>query len=127
MKRIAIFQSDLRVGGIQKALVNILNELDYSRCAVDVYLFDRECFFELPRHENLTIRFLPPMPPFVRLLYFGLALAVTGDVTGGKEYDVSICCVNVNNCEMSAILPVHDGGVVYFFSTATGRSALWAR
>lgn len=90
MKRIAIFQSDLRVGGIQKALVNILNELDYSRCVVDVYLFDRECFFELPRHENLTIRFLPPMPSFVRLLYFGLALAVTGDVTGGREYDVAV-------------------------------------
>lgn len=90
MKQIAIFQSDLRVGGIQKALVNILNEIDYSRCAVDVYLFDRECFFDLPRHENLTIRFLPPMPPFVRLLHFGLALALAKDVTGGKEYDVAV-------------------------------------
>ena len=32
MKQIAIFQSDLRVGGIQKSLVNILNEIDYSQC-----------------------------------------------------------------------------------------------
>ena len=31
MKQIAIFQSDLRVGGIQKSLVNILNEIDYSQ------------------------------------------------------------------------------------------------
>ncbi|MCR5666893.1 MAG: L-erythro-3,5-diaminohexanoate dehydrogenase [Eubacterium sp.] len=47
---------------------------------------------------------------------------------GGKEYDVAICCVNVNNCEMSAILPVHDGGVVYFFSMATSftKAALGA-
>ncbi|MBR0085682.1 MAG: L-erythro-3,5-diaminohexanoate dehydrogenase [Lachnospiraceae bacterium] len=46
----------------------------------------------------------------------------------GKEYDLSICCVNVNNCEMSAILPVRDGGRVYFFSMATSftKAALGA-
>ena len=47
---------------------------------------------------------------------------------GGKEYDLSICCVNVENCEMSAILPVRDGGIVYFFSMATSftKAALGA-
>ena len=47
---------------------------------------------------------------------------------GGKEYDISICCVNVNNCEMSAILPVRDRGTVYFFSMATSftKAALGA-
>jgi L-erythro-3,5-diaminohexanoate dehydrogenase len=46
----------------------------------------------------------------------------------GKEYDISISCVNVANCEMSAILPVKDGGCVYFFSMATSftRAALGA-
>ncbi len=46
----------------------------------------------------------------------------------GKEYDVSISCVNVENCEMSAILPVRDGGIVYFFSMATSftKAALGA-
>ena len=46
----------------------------------------------------------------------------------GKEFDVSICCVNVENCEMAAILPVRDGGVVYFFSMATSftKAALGA-
>ena len=46
----------------------------------------------------------------------------------GKEYDVSICCVNVQNCEMSAILPVKDEGTVYFFSMATdfAKAALGA-
>ena len=45
---------------------------------------------------------------------------------GGQEYDVSICVVNVKNCEMSCILPVRDGGTVYFFSMATSftRAAL---
>ncbi len=47
---------------------------------------------------------------------------------GGKEYDISICCVNIESCEMSAILPVRDDGVVYFFSMATSftKAALGA-
>ncbi|MBP7320272.1 MAG: L-erythro-3,5-diaminohexanoate dehydrogenase [Lachnospiraceae bacterium] len=46
----------------------------------------------------------------------------------GNEYDISICCVNVNSCEMSAILPVKDDGTVYFFSMATSftKAALGA-
>ena len=46
----------------------------------------------------------------------------------GKEYDISICCVNVEACEMSAILPVRDDGLVYFFSMATSftKAALGA-
>ena len=46
----------------------------------------------------------------------------------GNEYDISISCVNVANCEMSAILPVRDGGIVYFFSMATSftKAALGA-
>ena len=49
-------------------------------------------------------------------------------VNGGREYDISISCVNVEACEMSAILPVRDGGTVYFFSMATSftRAALGA-
>lgn len=50
------------------------------------------------------------------------------EANGGKEYDLSICCVNVENCEMSAILPVRDDGIVYFFSMATSftKAALGA-
>ena len=47
---------------------------------------------------------------------------------GGKEYDISICCVNIESCEMSAILPVRDDGIVYFYSMATSftKAALGA-
>ena len=50
------------------------------------------------------------------------------EANDGKEYDISICCVNVENCEMSAILPVRDDGIVYFFSMATSftKAALGA-
>lgn len=46
----------------------------------------------------------------------------------GKEVDVAINIVNVQNTEMSTILPVRDNGIVYFFSMATGftKAALGA-
>ena len=36
-----------------------------------------------------------------------------------KEVDISINCLSIPNTEMSSILPVRDGGIVYFFSMAT--------
>jgi len=46
----------------------------------------------------------------------------------GGEYDISINVVNMPNTEMACILPVRDGGVVYFFSMATSftKAALGA-
>ncbi len=53
--------------------------------------------------------------------------AVLG-ANGGKEVDITINCVNIENTEMSSILPVRDGGTVYFFSMATSftKAALGA-
>ena len=50
------------------------------------------------------------------------------EVTGGKFVDIAINVVNIQNTEMSTILPVRDGGIVYFFSMATSftRAALGA-
>ncbi|WP_426351013.1 L-erythro-3,5-diaminohexanoate dehydrogenase [Alloiococcus sp. CFN-8] len=52
----------------------------------------------------------------------------TLEANNGKEVDISINCVNVQNCEMSAILPVKDRGTAYFFSMATSftKAALGA-
>ncbi|WP_446897302.1 L-erythro-3,5-diaminohexanoate dehydrogenase [Clostridium sp. LBM24168] len=46
----------------------------------------------------------------------------------GKEFDIAINCVNVQNTEMSTILPVTDNGTAYFFSMATSftKAALGA-
>ncbi len=46
----------------------------------------------------------------------------------GREYDISISCVNIESTEMACILPVRDGGTVYFFSMATSftKAALGA-
>ena len=90
MKSIAIFQCDLRVGGIQKALINILNEIDYSKCKVDLYLFDDKCFFDLPKHENLNIIFIKPLFWMNRLVYFDVLRRHVHIDLPDKEYDVAI-------------------------------------
>ena len=64
------------------------------------------------------------------------ALAISGAVIGGIQYnnkqknsaEFPIPATNVQNTEMTTILPVKDGGTVYFFSMATSftKSALGA-
>jgi len=49
-------------------------------------------------------------------------------INNGKEVDISINCLSIPNTEIASILPVRDGGVVYFFSMATSftKAALGA-
>ena len=104
MKKIAIFQCDFKVGGIQKALLNILNEIDYSRCAVDVYVYDDRVFFELPQHENLNIVFCKPYPFLNRLVYFNLLWRFAPKPQTDKVYDVAIDFNSYRNeCAIGAL------------------------
>jgi len=52
----------------------------------------------------------------------------TLEANSGTEVDISINCLSIPNTEMSSILPVKDGGIVYFFSMATSftKAALGA-
>jgi len=52
----------------------------------------------------------------------------TLEANDGNEVDISINCLSIPNTEMSCILPVKDGGIVYFFSMATSftKAALGA-
>jgi glycosyltransferase involved in cell wall biosynthesis len=104
MKRIVIFQSDLRVGGIQKALVNILHQIDYTRCEVVLYLFDRRRFFQLPEHENLHVHYEKPYPFLNRLVYFPLLRRFAPRVNTGKEFDVAVDFNSYRNeCAVNAL------------------------
>ncbi len=55
-------------------------------------------------------------------------LEETLKINNGQEVDLTINCLSIPNTEMSSILPVRDGGIVYFFSMATSftRAALGA-
>ena len=55
-------------------------------------------------------------------------LKETLNTNNGQEVDISINCLSIPNTEMASILPVKDGGIVYFFSMATSftKAALGA-
>ncbi len=104
MKRIAIFQCDFNVGGIQKALLNILNEIDYSRCEVDVFVFDDRVFFDMPKNPNLHIIFCKPYPFLNRLVYFNILYRLAPRPRTDKEYDVAIDFNSYRNeCAIGAL------------------------
>ncbi len=92
MRRIAIFQSDFLVGGVQRSLANILSRIDYSRCEVDLYLFCKKSFFPLRVHENLHVIYCDEYPRWNRVVYFNLVrkFARTLPVPEGVVYDVAI-------------------------------------
>lgn len=91
MKKIAVFQSDLGVGGIQKSLINLLRNIDYSRVRVDLYLSqrgegDRELF-----PAQLNIKYLEPVPRIFSFLPFDMARRLMRrDFSALGSYDLAI-------------------------------------
>lgn len=90
MKKIAIFQSDLQVGGIQKSLINLLNDMLQDQCQVDLYLFEEGCFFDLPQHPNLNIIPTKPYSFSGRMVYFDLLRRFHPIPVRDVDYDVAI-------------------------------------
>ena len=91
MKRIAFFQSDLGVGGIQKSIVNLLRNLDYSRFQVDLYLSEKTEFWTHDFPKELNIRYLKPIPRIWSFLPFELAKKrVHYDFPAGLSYDLAV-------------------------------------
>ena len=71
MKKIAIFEANLNVGGIQRSLVNLMKSGILDEFEVDVFLFSDYVFYdisELP--SNVQIHFLEPFPYWYRFLPF---------------------------------------------------------
>lgn len=91
MKRIAIFQEDLSVGGIQKSLVNLVKNLDYSAVQVDLYLSKRTEFWNTDFPKELNIKYLKPIPRVCSFMPFDLAKGLTKlNFDGCGRYDVAI-------------------------------------
>ena len=89
MKRIAIFQRDLGMGGIQKSLVNLLNKIDTSKYEIDLYLFSEENFFESKLTDKISIIHLKPLPYCSRFIFFNLLKKIK-HYSIKKEYDIAI-------------------------------------
>lgn len=104
MKKIAIFQSDFNVGGIQKALLNILRDIDYSKNIVDVYVFDEGSFFDMPENENLHFIKCRPYPYWFRFVYFDiLRRSAPKPDYACRQYDIAIDFNSYRNeCSVAA-------------------------
>ena len=91
MKRIAFFQEDLDVGGIQKSLVNLLLNFDYENYQVDLYLSNKKIFWDLEFPPQLKIKYLEHIPRACSFMPFDLAKKLVSlDFEGCPEYDLAI-------------------------------------
>jgi len=87
MKKIAIFQYDLKMGGIQKSLINLLNNIDKTKVSIDLYLFDDDNFFEDKLDVNII--YLKKYSYISRFIPFNILMKIKkGQVN--KEYDLVI-------------------------------------
>ena len=57
-KKLAIFQKELWVGGIQKSLLNLIANLDREKYEIDLYLYDKNIFYDVDFPENVTVHTL---------------------------------------------------------------------
>jgi glycosyltransferase involved in cell wall biosynthesis len=89
--RIAVFQSDLNCGGIQKALLNLLNHLDPEKYDIDLFLYRRGNFFGYRFGENVHPVFLNRAFPLLKYLPFPLAFSLyKPPVDLNREYDAAV-------------------------------------
>lgn len=70
--------------------------------SMSIFMTKSALFLTCPIHEKPNIRYLPPMPSYFRLLYFGLEISSAATSPAEKAYDVAV------------------------ISAATATSALWA-
>ena len=91
MKRIAIFQDNFDVGGIQKSLCNLLHMFDYENYVVDLYLSEKKSFWALDFPEQLNVKYLKKLPRFLSFIPFDIARKLVKlDFSGCEEYDLAI-------------------------------------
>ncbi len=89
MKKIAIFQNDLNVGGIQKSLINLLNNINLNKYTIDLYLFNKNNFFKNSIPSAINIIYLNPKPSFTKIIYFNLVKKIF-NYEIKKDYDIAI-------------------------------------
>lgn len=90
MKTVAIFSNDLSVGGIQKSLCNLLNNIDLNKYKIDLYLMKKSDFFQPNISPEIKIHYLKPHSKILMLLPFCLNKKIYKYEGKTKKYDVAI-------------------------------------
>lgn len=88
MKKIAIFIDNLNVGGIQKSIVNLINNIDKTKYEIDLYAHSDKIFFDIDK--TVKIKKLKPSPYIFKFIPFGIASKLYKPVVTDKEYDLAI-------------------------------------
>lgn len=103
MKKIAIFQRDLGVGGIQKSVINFLKNIDLTKYQIDLYLFDKNIFYTDPLPKEVNITFLSPLNKIYKFIPFGI-VKIFKKYNIEKNYDVVIDYNSYDpSCALAAI------------------------
>ena len=91
-RRVAIFQRDLHLGGVQKSLMNLLNAIDKDKYAIDLYLVDDTNFYSKNIPSHVTTVTMQALPMVVKLLPFSLVRRIFKSYIPSteKEYDIAI-------------------------------------
>jgi glycosyltransferase involved in cell wall biosynthesis len=89
-KKIAIFQYDLNVGGIQKSLLNLLNNIDVDKYQIDLFLFSNVNFFEKEIPSSINIKKVKPLGLIEKRLPFNFLLKVKRNIYSEEIYDLAI-------------------------------------
>ena len=90
MKKIAIFQKDLSIGGIQRSLLNMLTNMDLSCYEVDLFLFAEPEICNISELKNVNLHILRPLFYLNRLIIFDILRKMFIYDLPDKEYDLAI-------------------------------------
>ena len=134
MKKIAIFQRDLSIGGIQRSLLNILTNMDLSCYEVDLFLFAEPQICDMEELENVNIHILRPLFYLNRVVRFNTLRKILSFDLPDKEYDLAIdfnsysnecalCALKVN--AKKRIMWIHNDIAIEYKNSAKYR-ILWS-
>ena len=90
MTKVAFFQNDIGVGGIQKSLINLLKHLDYSEFDVTLFLFDDSSFWNVEFPEQLKIRTLKAVDNKYKYLPFDMCFKNSFTFDEGEYFDLAV-------------------------------------
>lgn len=118
MKKIAIFQADLKVGGIQRSLINLLESPILNNFEVDIYLFSKNVFYDVSNlGTNIHLYYLNPFPYWFRFIPFCFIrrMKFYSDVDRQYEYvfdfdsyrqECAYCAIKIKNAKK--IMWIHN-------------------
>lgn len=134
MKKIAIFQKDLGIGGIQRSLLNMLTNMDMSSYEVDLFLFAEPEICRANELKNVNIFILKPLFYLNRVVHFNTLKKIYRYDLPKKTYDLAIDFNSYSNecalCTLSVnakkrIMWIHNDVEIEYRNTRKYR-ILWS-